>query len=172
MVVAEAVEAISPGQIRLGLADGDVAEMVEAEVGGHGRLIVAWEQGFTAADVRPLREALAPPRIVLRRWVELREIEGDRFGASGLGGGQERPADFLGGLARGPEKAGQWFRRRGRTDGQHPQPVAVMELEMRVLQAELFPQLPDTPPPLAHPHAVQQCDRVWARLRQPGLEVA
>ena len=53
-------------------------QVVEAEVGGQRRLVVPAEERSGRADVGPLGEAGAPPLVVLRDRMELRQVEGDR----------------------------------------------------------------------------------------------
>ena len=50
---------------------------IEAEFPWEVRLVVPFEQGYRLDDIRPLREALAPPAVILGGRVELWQIEGD-----------------------------------------------------------------------------------------------
>jgi len=68
------------GEGTLLLADLVKPQVVEAELGGQPRLVVAVIHGAGGGDVRPLREPLAPPTVVLGNRVELAEIEGDEAG--------------------------------------------------------------------------------------------
>ena len=77
VVVAEAVDAVLPGEVGLGLARLGQAQVVEAEVRRQLRLVVAPEQRLGLGDVGPLRESLPPPFVVLGDGVELGEVEGD-----------------------------------------------------------------------------------------------
>src|SRR5581483_5335458 len=76
-VVAEAVHAVLAGERRLPRAHARVGEVVIAELARKLRLLVPREVGLRAAHVRPFGEAFAPPAVVLRNAMELREIEGD-----------------------------------------------------------------------------------------------
>src|SRR6266446_472461 len=62
-------------------------------------LIMTREQRSRFDDVGPIREALTPPLIVLRYWVELREVESDEAhpcpGRVPRGGGYRSYADGL-----------------------------------------------------------------------------
>jgi hypothetical protein len=79
MVVAEAVDAVRARQLGLRRARLCVAQVVVSEIGGHMRLVVADEIRPRASHVGPFGEALAPPRIVFRGRMELREVKGDQF---------------------------------------------------------------------------------------------
>ena len=67
-------------QLRLCRARLGQAEVVEAQVGRDVRLIVAGKQRCSARDVGPFGEAPAPPLVVLRSGVKLRQVEGDESG--------------------------------------------------------------------------------------------
>ena len=79
VVVAKAVDAVFAREIRLRDPRLRNAQVVEPEIGGKMRLIVALELRLRANDVAPFGEALAPPGVVLRNRVELRKIERDQL---------------------------------------------------------------------------------------------
>ena len=62
-------------------------------------------------------------------------------------------------------------RRRLVAHQQHAQAVGVLELERRIAAAQLFPQLPDAEPALAHHGVVEQHHAPARHLRQPGVEI-
>ena len=66
-----------PGQVCLGLARFGQAQIVETEIGGQMRLIMTGEKWTGFGDIDPFGEALAPPGIVLRDGMKLREVESD-----------------------------------------------------------------------------------------------
>ena len=74
VVVAETLQPSFACQLCLLLAYFRQAQVVEAQVGGDAWLIVPTEQRLGLGHVGPLREALAPPFVVLWNRVVLREI--------------------------------------------------------------------------------------------------
>ena len=81
VVEAEAVDAVVPRELGLAVEHLGVAEVVEPKLRRELRLVVPLELGPRRYDVRPLREPLAPPEIVLGDRVELGQVEGDEPGA-------------------------------------------------------------------------------------------
>ncbi len=77
-VVAEPVHAVCLRECGLRVRDARVGEVVVAERARRPGLLVAGEQRLRPAHVRPLGEAFAPPEVVLRDPVELRQVERDR----------------------------------------------------------------------------------------------
>ncbi len=76
VVVDEAADAVLARQRRLRFPHLGHAQVVEAEIGWQMRLIVAREEWLGLRDVAPLREALAPPLVVLVDRMKLRQVEG------------------------------------------------------------------------------------------------
>jgi len=76
MIVAEARDAVGVGKVGLGFPSLGNAQVVEAKVGGQVRLIVSLEEGFGPYHVSPLREARAPPFVVLGNGMVLGQVEG------------------------------------------------------------------------------------------------
>ena len=74
VVVAETLQPSFACQLCLLLAYFRQAQVVEAQVGGDARLVVAAEQRLGLGHVGPFREALAPPLVVLWNRVVLREV--------------------------------------------------------------------------------------------------
>ena len=87
VVVAEAADAVLPRQRRLRGARLGQAQVVEAELARQVRLVMALVERPRLGDVAPLGEALAPPGVVLRDRVELRQHDGDRQRLVGRGRG-------------------------------------------------------------------------------------
>ncbi len=87
VVVHEALDAGRGRHLRLRPPHVVRAEVVEAQVGGQPRLVVAVEHRLRRGHVGPLREPLAPPLVVLGRRVELRQVERHEPGAR-----MQRPA--------------------------------------------------------------------------------
>ena len=79
VVVTEAGDSVGACQLGLRLARLGEPEVVEAEARRQARLVVAVEEGPRVRDVAPLREAFAPPDVVLGNRVELGEVEGDQL---------------------------------------------------------------------------------------------
>ena len=61
---------------------------VVAEITGNARLVVPGEPRQPTGDVGPLGKATAPPIVVLRHGMELRQVERQHLGAPFGGGGQ------------------------------------------------------------------------------------
>src|SRR5581483_645977 len=78
VVVAEPVNAVRAGELRLLVAHLRDPEVVEPELGRQVGLVVALEPRPGRGDVRPLGEARAPPPVILRDRMELRQVEGDQ----------------------------------------------------------------------------------------------
>src|SRR5262245_53048119 len=74
-----------PRQRRLRLAHLWRTQVVEAEVRRQMRLIVAVEERPRLRGVRPLGEASAPPAVVLRNRIELRQVERQEARTRGVG---------------------------------------------------------------------------------------
>ena len=79
VVVAEAVDAVTSRERCLLGARLRHPQVVEAQIRGQARLFVAGELRSRARDVAPLGEALAPPGVVLRDRIELRQVERDQL---------------------------------------------------------------------------------------------
>src|SRR5687767_5458447 len=75
--VAERLDAVIGREPRLRLSDLGHAQVIEPEMGGQSRLLVPKELGASPHDIGPLREATAPPAVVVRSRIELREVERD-----------------------------------------------------------------------------------------------
>ena len=80
IVDAEAADPVAARQGHLPLERLAQAEVVEAEIGGQMRLVVADIARGGLGDIGPLGEPLAPIKIVLRGGVVLRQVEGDHPG--------------------------------------------------------------------------------------------
>ena len=78
VVVAEAGDSVRSGECRLRLTHLGDAQVVEAELAGNVRLMVARVQAGAADNVSPLGEARTPPLVVLWGRMELRQIEGEK----------------------------------------------------------------------------------------------
>ena len=76
--VAEGLDPVGLGQAGLLLPHLGNTEIVEPKVGREVRLIVAGKLRPRLGDVAPLREPFAPPGIVLRNGMELRQVKGDQ----------------------------------------------------------------------------------------------
>ncbi|MNV36483.1 hypothetical protein D3C71_1279620 [compost metagenome] len=87
VVEAERADAILRSQTRLVTHHLRIAQVVEAEVGRQAWLHVAFELRQGTGDIAPFCKALAPPGIVLRERVELRQVE--RHQGSGQWRGQD-----------------------------------------------------------------------------------
>src|ERR1051326_3186081 len=77
MVVAKAVDAVTSCEARLLLADLGDTQVIEAHVRRQVWLPVAGKLRNRARDVRPFREALAPPQVVFRNGMELWQMKGN-----------------------------------------------------------------------------------------------
>src|SRR5262245_11498848 len=77
-VVAEATQTVLLGQLDLTPLHRLHAQVVEAQLTGQARLMLALDLWQPTRHIGPLREALAPPLITLGRWVELGQIECQR----------------------------------------------------------------------------------------------
>src|SRR5205085_8856589 len=75
VVEAEAIDPVALGEC--GLLDIRVpeAKIVESQVAGQARLIMTSKNRPRSGDVSPLGKALAPPHVVLRHGVKLRQIK-------------------------------------------------------------------------------------------------
>ena len=88
---------------RLTAHDIDVVEAVIAEIARNARLVMIVETRLAARDIGPFGEALAPPAVVFRNGVKLRQIKSQDFRASfrlGREGGEfgealPGPGEFL-----------------------------------------------------------------------------
>src|SRR5204863_6098762 len=78
VVVAEAMDPVRARQSRLVVAGLPAPQVVEAQIGGKMRLMVARKDRSATHHVGPLRETRAPPPIVLGDRMELRQIERER----------------------------------------------------------------------------------------------
>ena len=76
VVDAEALDAVAARQHRLAGQRVGVAQVVVAEIGRQMRLVMAGVARPRLHHVGPFGEAGAPPQVVLRRRVELRQVEG------------------------------------------------------------------------------------------------
>src|SRR6185295_16061666 len=72
VVVAERIDAMLAGEVRLRDACARIGEIVVAELRRLVRLRVTGKDGSAAPNVGPLGKSLTPPGIVLRDTVELR----------------------------------------------------------------------------------------------------
>ena len=77
VIIAKPVNTVFAGKGGLSGASFRKAEIVIAEVGGNAGLVVARKERFGATDVGPFSKAAAPPLIVFRNGVVLREVESD-----------------------------------------------------------------------------------------------
>ena len=84
VVVAETVNPVLPGQGSLFFPDFGKSQVVETQIRGQPWLVVADEVGHGLSDVGPFGEALAPPAIIFRDRVVLRQVEGDQPDGAGL----------------------------------------------------------------------------------------
>ena len=76
------------GELGLLFTDFVEAEIVKPKFPGQLRLVVAGKLGPGFGHIGPLGESLAPPVVVFRNGMELRQIEGDRLhSAVDLGNG-------------------------------------------------------------------------------------
>ena len=75
MPIAEALDASLACQLSLLLSGLRHTKVVETQVAGDARLIVPGEKRDGTSHVGPFREAWLPPLVVLRRRIELRQIE-------------------------------------------------------------------------------------------------
>src|SRR5688572_21011554 len=80
MIEAGAVDAILPHQPGLPAQGGNIVEPIVVLIQRHTRLVVVRVQGLGPANVRPLGEALTPPRVVLRDGMKLRQIKSQDAG--------------------------------------------------------------------------------------------
>ena len=78
MVVAEAVDARITRKLRLPLSRFRKPKVIEAEIRRDVWLIVVWEERPGARHVAPFRKPFAPPLVVLRNRMELRQVERDQ----------------------------------------------------------------------------------------------
>src|SRR5438874_9465211 len=78
MIVAKAVEPIFPGQINLCLPHFGQPQIVETKIGWQVWLVVASKERPRFHNVGPLSKPLAPPRIVFRDRVKLRQVKSNR----------------------------------------------------------------------------------------------
>ena len=115
----EAVDAGAAGHVRLPPQHLRAVQAVEAQVARDARLVVPGEARQGAADVGPFREALAPPGVVLRDGVELRQVEGQDGGARAWHRGAGAPAPRRRGRAAccGAPRPGCRCRRRAGAGG-------------------------------------------------------
>lgn len=79
------MDAVLPCKSRLCLPDLGQSEVIESEIAREVRLVVPGKQRPRFRDVAPLRETLAPPRVVFRDGVELGKWKAiaRRFGGPG-----------------------------------------------------------------------------------------
>ncbi|KUP01562.1 hypothetical protein AR276_02630 [Stenotrophomonas maltophilia] len=78
VVEAECADAVLRSQACLVTHHLRVAQVIKAEVGRQAGLDVTLELRQGAGDVAPLGKALAPPGVVLREGMELRQVESDQ----------------------------------------------------------------------------------------------
>ena len=78
IVVAEAVDAVAAGQVGLLFHHLRDAQVVIAEIRGLARLVMALVIRLGLGHIDPFRETRAPPLVVFRDRMELRQIEGDQ----------------------------------------------------------------------------------------------
>ncbi|OIQ65068.1 hypothetical protein GALL_533760 [mine drainage metagenome] len=76
--MTEAGDPVAAGELALAAQGLGLGEVIEAQVGGAMRLVMAAIIGQGPGDVSPFGEARAPPAVVLRDGVELGQVEGDR----------------------------------------------------------------------------------------------
>src|SRR6266849_292024 len=77
VVVTKARESVSAGEFGLCGPRLRQSQIVEPQICRQVGLVVPREERVRLRNVCPLREALTPPAIILRRWVKLRKIKGD-----------------------------------------------------------------------------------------------
>ena len=77
VIVTESRQPVAFGQRRLLLAHFGHTQVVEPEIGRQVGLVMPPEERPCLHHVAPLRESGAPPPVVLRERVVLRQVEGD-----------------------------------------------------------------------------------------------
>src|SRR5438046_54472 len=77
VIIAEAGDSILPRQVRLRFARFRNTKIVKTEIGWQMRLVMAPKQRTRFRDTRPLGKSFAPPRVVFRDRMKLRQIKGD-----------------------------------------------------------------------------------------------
>ena len=77
MIVAEAGDAVLPRQVRLRFARFRNTKIIKTEIGWQMRLVMAAKKRTCFCDVRPLSKSFAPPCVVFRDRMKLRQIKGD-----------------------------------------------------------------------------------------------
>ena len=87
MPVAKTLDPVFGGEARLPFANLGDPEVVETEVRGQMRLVMAGEERPRPDDIRPFGEPLPPPFVVLGDGVELGQVEGQGPGPRRLGPG-------------------------------------------------------------------------------------
>src|SRR3982751_4774938 len=75
MVKAEAENPILPRQLRLARQHVRAGRVIKSEIGGQPRLIVSGKARNRLGYIGPFGEAGAPPLIVLRNGMELRQVK-------------------------------------------------------------------------------------------------
>jgi hypothetical protein len=78
MKIAKAVDAIFSRQRGLSLARFGQPKVVKSEIGWQMRLIMPAKERTRSHHIRPFRESLAPPHIVFRDRVKLRQVKRNR----------------------------------------------------------------------------------------------
>jgi len=101
IIVAEPAEPEPVRQLCLRFPDLGQAEIVKAEVGRQARLPMPGEQRISAVHIRPFREPFAPPSVVLRYRVKLRQVKSNQI------------------YVRTRTRAREWFRQPGMLHTSH-----------------------------------------------------
>src|SRR5882724_4549483 len=78
MVVAETVDSIFGGKLRLRRACLGEPQIIKTQIGGQVGLVMAWEFRPCLGDIRPFRKAFSPPLVIFRDRMKLRKMERDR----------------------------------------------------------------------------------------------
>jgi len=82
VVITKRLDTIALRQTCLFLADIGHPQVIKTQVGGQIRLPVAKKQRLGLGGIGPLGKPLAPPEIVFRNGMKLRQIQGDHTRAS------------------------------------------------------------------------------------------
>jgi hypothetical protein len=73
--VAESFNAVGAGQIGLGLPDFGHPQIVKPQISGQVGLLVAGKKRLCLGDVGPFGKSIAPPKIIFRNRMVLRQIK-------------------------------------------------------------------------------------------------
>ena len=78
MIIAKSRNPVFTRKLSLSLARFGQPKIVKTEIGWQMRLIVPAKQRTCFRDVRPLSKSFAPPCVVFRDRMKLRQVKGDR----------------------------------------------------------------------------------------------